>query len=54
LNKIKKYYARLYILEILSENKYFLFLKIKFIYTKDKKNIDNKKISSKIKYIQNN
>jgi len=34
--KEKKYYARLHILEILSENKYFLFLKINFINIKDK------------------
>jgi hypothetical protein len=42
LNKIKrkkKYYARLHILEILSENKYFFILKINLIYTKDKKYI---------------
>jgi hypothetical protein len=40
LNKIKrkkKHYAWLHILETLSENKYFLFLKINFISTKDKK-----------------
>jgi hypothetical protein len=46
LNKIKrkkKYYAWLHILETLSENKYFLFLKINFISTKDKKNINESK-----------
>ena len=36
--KKKKHYAMLHILEILSEN-IFLFLKIKFIYTKDKKKL---------------
>jgi len=39
LNKKKKYYVRLYILEILFENKKKLFSKIKFFYTKDKKTI---------------
>jgi hypothetical protein len=34
----KKHYARLHILEILFENT-FLFKKINFIYTKDKKKI---------------
>jgi hypothetical protein len=40
LNEIKEkkqYHVRLYILEILSKNKYFLFLKIKLIYIKHKK-----------------
>jgi hypothetical protein len=43
LNEIKEkkqYHVRLYILEILSKNKYFLFLKIKLIYIKYKKIID--------------
>jgi len=30
----KKYYARLHILDILSKNNYFLFLKINFTYIK--------------------
>jgi len=42
LNKIKdkKYYAGSLILEILFENKYYLFLKINFIYIKHKETID--------------
>ena len=47
----KKHYARLHILEILFENT-FLFKKINFIYTKDKKKLQmNQKNSSKFKCI---
>jgi hypothetical protein len=35
----KNYYAMLYVLEMLSKNKYFLFLKIKFIYIKHQKKL---------------
>ena len=37
--KEEKYYARLYILEILFENKKIILKKIKFINSKDKKKI---------------
>ena len=46
--------AQLHILEILSTNKYFLFLKIKFIYIKWKKYIQMNITTLKIKYTQNN
>ena len=46
--------AQLHILEILSTNKYFLFLKIKFIYIKWKKYIHMNITTLKIKYTQNN
>jgi hypothetical protein len=46
--------AQLHILEILSTNKYFLFLKIKFIYIKWKKYIQINITTLKIKYTQNN
>ena len=46
--------AQLHILEILSTNKYFLFLKIKFVYIKWKKYIHMNITTLKIKYTQNN
>ena len=39
-NKRKKNYGRLSILETFTKNKYFLFLKIKFIHIKHKTNIE--------------